>query len=106
MKDLIFEKVQQVINDEIKPRLAEHNGDITLLDVKDGIVEVKFMGECSGCPSAKFTIEDVVEAVLIKEIPEIKKVVLINEVSDELWNMAKKILSGNRGKQNEVAGNL
>ncbi|PAB59443.1 NifU family protein [Anaeromicrobium sediminis] len=86
------EKVLKVMEEIIRPQLAKHYGDISLVDVKDNVVYVKLLGACSGCPSARFTIEDVVLASLQNEIPSIEKVELVQEVSSELLDMAKKIL--------------
>jgi Fe-S cluster biogenesis protein NfuA len=49
------------------------------------------LGACSECPSVKFIIVDLVEQTLKKEISEIKRVVLINEVDQELSYTVKKI---------------
>jgi Fe-S cluster biogenesis protein NfuA len=89
----MFERVNEVILTKVRPRLLEHYGDIQLVKVENGVVEVKLLGACSGCPSAKFTVEDVVETILKEEIPEVKGVVLVNEVSQELVDFAKKFLS-------------
>lgn len=89
----MFEKVNEVIRTKVKPHLYEHYGDIELVSVEEGVVKVKLLGACKGCPSAKFTIEDVVETALKAEIPEIKEVVLVNEISQDLIDMAKKILN-------------
>lgn len=89
----MFEKVNKVLKEKVKPHLYEHYGDIKLVAVEEGIVKVKLLGACKGCPSAQITIEEVVETALKDEIPEIKKVVLVNEVSQDLIDMAKKILN-------------
>lgn len=88
----MFQRVQKILDEKVKPYLAEHYGDVELIEVKDGIVKIKLLGQCSGCPSAKYTVEDLIEAKLKAEVPEIKEVILDNEVSKELWDMAKKIL--------------
>ncbi|MCB2296070.1 NifU family protein [Clostridium algoriphilum] len=86
-------EIEKILEKNVRPKLADHYGNVELVSVVDGIVEVKLLGQCKGCLSAKYTIEDIVEAELKKEIPEIKKVVLINEVSDELLDQARKILN-------------
>lgn len=92
----MIEKIKQIIEEDVKPQLALHHGDIEVLKVENGIVEVKFLGACSGCPSAKFTIEEIVEAALKKKIPEVQKVVQIYDVSPELWDEYKKIIGKER----------
>ncbi|WP_432405986.1 NifU family protein [Wukongibacter sp. M2B1] len=89
----MFNQVEKVLKEKVRPKLLDHYGDIKLIKVENNVVEVKLLGACSGCPSAQFTIEDIVEASLKEEIPEIEKVVLVNEVSQELLDMARKILN-------------
>jgi len=88
----MIEEINKIIQDEVKPQLALHDGDIEVIKVENGIVEIKFLGACKGCPSAKFTIEDVVEKALKKKIPKIKKVIQVYDVSSELWDAYKKII--------------
>lgn len=92
----MYDRVNSIINEKVRPALKEHNGDIELIDVKDGIVTVKLLGQCSGCPSAKFTLEHVVQTTLQNEVPEIKEVIATHEVSEELLDMARKILNKNK----------
>lgn len=88
----MLEKVQKVLDEEINPKLEKHYGRAELVEVNNCVVKIKLLGQCSGCPSAKFTVENLIEATLKQKIPEIKKVLLENQVSDELLDMAKDIL--------------
>lgn len=56
--------VQQTINEQIRPALREHGGNIELIDVVGDKVIVAFRGMCAQCHLAEFTIKDVVEARL------------------------------------------
>ncbi|MCI8573659.1 MAG: NifU family protein, partial [Oscillibacter sp.] len=48
---------------------------------------------CAGCPSADLTNESLVEAELTAAVPElVEKVVVVQNVSDELWEQAKRLL--------------
>ena len=89
----MFAEIEKILEVNVRPKLADHYGDIKLVSVNDGIVAVKFLGQCKGCLSAKFTIEDVVEVELKKAIPSIKKVILKNDVNEELLAQARKILN-------------
>ena len=54
---------------------------------------MKLLGQCAGCPSADLTNETLVEAELVQALPElVKKVSVIQTVSDELWEQAKRLL--------------
>ncbi|MCB2296093.1 NifU family protein [Clostridium algoriphilum] len=89
----MFDEIEKIFETNIRPKLADHYGNIELVSFDDGIVKVKLLGQCKGCLSAKYTIEDIVETTLKEKMPEIKKVVLINEVSEELLEQARNILN-------------
>ena len=58
---------------------------------------VKLLGQCAGCPSADLTNETIVEAELVQALPElVRKVAVVQTVSDELWKQAKKLLREHR----------
>lgn len=56
--------VQQTINEQVRPALRAHGGNIELIDVEGDKVIVAFRGMCAQCPTAEFTMRDVVEAKL------------------------------------------
>lgn len=87
------ESIEQIIDQYIRPQLLKHYGDIQIINFNDGILRVKLLGQCSNCPSSKYTVEHIVEKELKKYVSEVKNVELINGVSEELLNFAKMILS-------------
>jgi Fe-S cluster biogenesis protein NfuA len=93
----MFAEIEKILEVKVRPKLAEHYGNIKLVSFDNGIVKVKLLGECKGCISAKYTVEDLVEVALKEALPSIKKVILINEVSEELLDQARKIL--NKGRE-------
>ena len=56
--------IQQTINQQIRPALRAHGGDIELIDIEGNKVIVAFRGMCAQCKMADFTMKDVVEAKL------------------------------------------
>ncbi|MCB2358834.1 NifU family protein [Clostridium estertheticum] len=92
-KEDMFAKIEKILEMDVRPKLADHYGNIELVNICDGIVEVKLLGQCKGCLSAKYTVEDLVEATLKEAIPDIKKVILINQINEELLEQARKILN-------------
>jgi Fe-S cluster biogenesis protein NfuA len=69
----VKEKVEEAIQ-EIRPYLQADGGNIELIDVTDGVVKVKLLGACAGCPMSKMTLQMGVERTLKKKIPEIIRV--------------------------------
>ena len=94
----MVDEVNKILEECIRPTLAKHYGDIKLVGVENGIVQVKLLGSCNGCPSATHTVEHVVEATLKEAIPSIKGVVIKSELSEELWDTAKKFLNSSNRK--------
>jgi Fe-S cluster biogenesis protein NfuA len=41
----------------------------------DGIVKVKLIGACHGCPMAQMTLKNGIERFLKNEIPEVREVI-------------------------------
>ena len=71
------ENIQQVIEEQIRPALQDHGGDIEFLgvDLEAGVVTVRLVGACGSCPFAQETLRMQVEEVLKHAIPEIRQVV-------------------------------
>ena len=62
--------------EKIRPYLQSDGGDIELLEVTDDLsVKVKLTGACHGCPYSMQTLKAGVEQAIIKEVPEVKKVI-------------------------------
>ncbi|MBU2700283.1 Fe-S cluster biogenesis protein NfuA [Sporomusaceae bacterium BoRhaA] len=86
-------RIEQIIEEKIRPILQSHEGDIEYLDTtEDGFVRVRLTGACSICPGAQQTLKEVVETILRAECPEIQGVVPVFEVIDELIQQALEIL--------------
>ena len=66
MKD----RVEQVIN-RIRPAVQMDGGDIELVDVVNGLVTLRLVGSCSGCPSSTMTLKMGIERAIRAEVPEI-----------------------------------
>ncbi|MBA7627767.1 Fe/S biogenesis protein NfuA [subsurface metagenome] len=62
--------IQQTINEQIRPVLRPHGGNIELIDVEGNKVIVAFRGMCAQCRLAEFTMKDVVEAKLREFVSE------------------------------------
>jgi NifU-like protein len=56
--------IEQTIQEQIRPALRAHGGDIELIDVLGDRVIVAFRGMCAKCKVSQFTMQQVVEAKL------------------------------------------
>ena len=62
--------IQETINEQIRPALRAHGGNIELIDVIGDKIIVAFRGMCAQCKMAGFTMKDVVEAKLHEFVSE------------------------------------
>jgi NifU-like protein len=62
--------IQQTINEQIRPALRAHGGNIELVDVVGSKVIVAFRGMCAQCKLTEFTMREVVEAKLKEFVAE------------------------------------
>ena len=86
-------KIEAVLDEKVRPALRAHGGEIEIDRLEDGVLYVKLLGQCAGCPSADLTNETLVEAELTAALPElVRKVAVVQTVSDELWEQAKRLL--------------
>jgi Fe-S cluster biogenesis protein NfuA len=60
--------------EEVRPSLQMDGGDVELVDVEDGVVKVKLMGACAGCPMSQMTLKMGIESYLKKKVPGVRTV--------------------------------
>lgn len=71
----IKERVSNAL-EKVRPYLQSDGGDIDLIDVsEDMTVKVKLTGACHGCPYSMQTLKAGVEQAIMKEVPEIRRVI-------------------------------
>ena len=88
-----LKRIEAVLDGKVRPSLRAHGGEIQVDHLEDKLLYVKLLGQCAGCPSADLTNETLVEAEVVKALPElVQKVAVIQTVSDELWEQAKRLL--------------
>lgn len=73
--DAIVTRIKQILEDDIRPFVAQDGGEITFAGFQDGVVEVYLQGACAGCPSSTITLKMGIESRLKEEIPEVKEVI-------------------------------
>ncbi|QNN25522.1 NifU family protein [Planctomycetales bacterium ZRK34] len=71
------QRVEEVIQ-MIRPSVQSDGGDIELVDITDeGVVQIRFHGECVGCPSSSMTLQHGVEKNVRARVPEVTSVVAV-----------------------------
>ena len=94
-KDLLIDKIEDVIENEINPNLMEHRGWIELVDVfpEERACSVRFRGECSACLKVEDTLESVVIPAIRHNVREIRHVEIDDDLDDDVWAMAKELFT-------------
>ena len=75
----IVNKINELLEERIKPAVAQDGGDINFVKLQKGIVFLELRGACSGCPSSTITLKSGIENMLKYYIPEIQSVEAINQ---------------------------
>tara|TARA_Y100001960_G_scaffold210572_1_gene219774 strand:- start:1064 stop:1648 length:585 start_codon:yes stop_codon:yes gene_type:complete len=60
----VVKELEKIIEEKVRPAVAQDGGDILLKGYKNKVVYVKMLGACSGCPSAGATLKDGVENMM------------------------------------------
>lgn len=88
----MWKQVECILEKQVRPMLHSHNGEVRLMDIRNGTVLIELQGACAGCPSADLSTRGFIENTLKAAIPELNSVELENTVPDELLNFAREIL--------------
>ncbi|MGN0735478.1 MAG: NifU family protein [Anaerovoracaceae bacterium] len=91
----ILDKVQKILDEKVNPQLALHNGSAgaTDFDCTTKTAYIKFYGACASCMSSSDTFENLIEKEILSACPDVKEVLADDSVSEELLEMARKILN-------------
>ena len=61
--------------ESVRPYLGTHGGDVELMDVSDdGVVRLRLLGSCDGCPSSAATLELAVHSAIEAAAPEVTSI--------------------------------
>ncbi len=64
-------RVEQAL-ESVRPYLGSHGGDVELIEVSDeGVVRLRLLGSCDGCPSSSVTLKLAVEGAIEAAAPDI-----------------------------------
>jgi Fe-S cluster biogenesis protein NfuA len=63
-------RVRQAL-DKVRPLLRSHGGNVELVDLSDGVVRLRMLGSCDGCPSSAMTLKLAIEAAIFERAPDV-----------------------------------
>lgn len=66
----LAERVEYIITSEINPQLANHGGQVMLMEItEEGVAILQFGGGCNGCSMVDVTLKDGIEKQLLEQFP-------------------------------------
>src|SRR3970282_2355329 len=58
----------------IRPAIQMDGGDLVLLGVDEGTVNLQMVGACGGCPMSMMTLKAGIERILVDRVPGVEEV--------------------------------
>jgi Fe/S biogenesis protein NfuA len=89
----MINKIEKILNEEIRPALSSHNGNIELIDIDNNIVFIRLLGGCQGCSMSKMTLTQGIEKTIQRYFPELT----IQDITDHQSGL-KPFYSHKNGK--------
>ena len=68
--------------DELRGFVESHGGTIALESIRDGVVTVRMLGSCDGCPSSNATLTGGVEEALRRHWPNFRRLEVVDPESE------------------------
>lgn len=71
--------IKEIIANRIRPNVQEDGGDVKFVSFEErtGVLTIKMVGACAGCPSSSATLKGGIEKMLTYYVKEIKEVVAL-----------------------------
>lgn len=76
--------IKETIKTKVRPILVMDGGNIEFIDYKDGIVNVKLMGACNGCPLSSITLKNTVKNIIQEAVPEVIDIQAVDLDEEEM----------------------
>lgn len=67
--------IRHILDEEIRPAVASDGGDVQFESYEEGVLRLKLVGACSGCPSSLMTLKMGIERRLREDVPELVEVI-------------------------------
>lgn len=77
----MIRKVETLFDEQIRPALAAHGGNVEIVDIDNNKLFIKLSGGCQGCSSSLTTVRDGISRVIKSNFPEIEEIVDLTDHS-------------------------
>ena len=71
----MIRKVEAILDEQVRPALAAHGGNIEVVDIDNNKLFIKLQGGCQGCSSSTTTVKDGIQRLIQSKFPDITEVV-------------------------------
>ena len=61
--------------EKIRPKLIKDGGNIEVINFKNGILKIRFLGECAHCELSHITLKYAIEKTIDEKIADVNKVI-------------------------------
>jgi Fe-S cluster biogenesis protein NfuA len=79
------QRVDEAI-EEIRPYVLSHGGEMTVESIEGGVVRVRMLGACDGCPSAIVTLTQSLERAIRDRWPGLVRIDVVDDDQHEGWS--------------------
>jgi Fe-S cluster biogenesis protein NfuA len=71
----MLHKIEKLFNDQIRPALAAHGGNVEVIDLDNNKLYLRMVGGCQGCSSSTATLRDGIQTLVKQNFPEIEDII-------------------------------
>ena len=68
-------KIQKLLDEKVNPMVAQHGGQIDLVDYVNKTAYIRMSGGCQGCSASKATLKQGVEKAIFEAFPRVRQVI-------------------------------
>ena len=72
-------ELQRLLDEKVNPMVAQHGGQIHLVDYVNKTAFIRMSGGCQGCSSSKMTLKQGVEKAIFEAYPRVRQVVDVTD---------------------------
>ncbi len=75
----MLHKLEKLFNDQVRPALGAHGGNVEIIDVDNDKLYLRFVGGCQGCSSSTATLRDGIQNLVKQNFPEIIDIIDVTD---------------------------
>lgn len=75
----MIRKLENLFDEQVRPALAAHGGDVEIVDLDNDILYLRLQGGCQGCSSSAATLKQGIATLVKQKFPSIKEVIDVTD---------------------------